>query len=112
MPIRRRGELGKIFSSGEVIVQQGDVGEEMYVVQAGKVEVVLESGGRHERVAVLGPRDFFGEMALLSEGQRTATVSAVSLDLENVLNHADEALYKAKHSGRNAVCCADISASA
>ncbi len=41
-----------------------------------------------------------------------ATVSAVSQDLENVLNHADEALYKAKHSGRNAVCCADISASA
>lgn len=41
-----------------------------------------------------------------------ATVSAVSMDLENVLNHADEALYKAKHSGRNAVCCADISATA
>ena len=41
-----------------------------------------------------------------------ATVSAVSQDLENVLNHADEALYKAKHSGRNAVCCADISETA
>jgi diguanylate cyclase (GGDEF)-like protein len=41
-----------------------------------------------------------------------ATVSALSQDLENVLNHADDALYKAKHSGRNAVCCADISASA
>ena len=40
-----------------------------------------------------------------------ATVSSLSQDLENVLNHADEALYKAKHSGRNAVCCADISAS-
>lgn len=39
-----------------------------------------------------------------------ATVSARSQDLENVLNHADDALYKAKHSGRNAVCCADISA--
>ncbi len=39
-----------------------------------------------------------------------ATVCARSQDLENVLNHADEALYKAKHSGRNAVCCADISA--
>ncbi|MEJ2087032.1 MAG: diguanylate cyclase [Gammaproteobacteria bacterium] len=38
-----------------------------------------------------------------------ATVSSLTQDLENVLNHADEALYKAKHSGRNAVCCADIS---
>jgi CRP-like cAMP-binding protein len=77
MPIRRRGELGKIFSNGEVIVQQGDVGEEMYVVQAGKVEVVLESGGQHERVAVLGPRDFFGEMALFDKEVRSATVRAL-----------------------------------
>jgi len=38
-----------------------------------------------------------------------ATVGARTQDLENVLNHADEALYKAKHSGRNAVCCADVS---
>ena len=77
MPIRRRGELGKIFSNGEVIVQQGDVGEEMYVVQAGKVEVVLESSGQHERVAVLGPRDFFGEMALFDKEVRSATVRAL-----------------------------------
>lgn len=41
-----------------------------------------------------------------------ATVSALTQDVENVLNHADDALYKAKHSGRNAVCCADISAAA
>ncbi|MGE0622287.1 MAG: diguanylate cyclase [Pseudomonadales bacterium] len=41
-----------------------------------------------------------------------ATVGARTHELENVLNHADEALYKAKHSGRNAVCCADISAGA
>lgn len=38
-----------------------------------------------------------------------ATVSSLTQDLDNILNHADEALYKAKHSGRNAVCCADIS---
>ncbi len=37
-----------------------------------------------------------------------ATVSVRSEDMENVLNHADEALYKAKHAGRNQVCCADI----
>lgn len=77
MPIRRRGELGKIFTSGEIIVQQGDVGEEMYVVQAGKVEVVLESGDERDRVAVLGPRDFFGEMALFDKEVRSATVRAL-----------------------------------
>lgn len=77
MPIRRRGELGKIFSNGQIIVQQGDIGEEMYVVQSGKVEVVLGSGDNEERVAVLGPKDFFGEMALFDKEVRSATIRAL-----------------------------------
>lgn len=77
MPFRRRGELGKVFEDGEVIVLQGEVGEEMYVVQAGKVEVVLESGDNRERVAVLGPKDFFGEMALFDKEVRSATIRAM-----------------------------------
>lgn len=77
MPVRRRGELGKVFEDGEVIVLQGEVGEEMYVVQAGKVEVVLESGDNRERVAVLGPKDFFGEMALFDKEVRSATIRAM-----------------------------------
>ncbi|HEY5644331.1 MAG TPA: diguanylate cyclase [Pseudomonadales bacterium] len=39
-----------------------------------------------------------------------ATVGARNGELDNVLNRADEALYKAKHSGRNAVCCAEFAA--
>jgi CRP/FNR family cyclic AMP-dependent transcriptional regulator len=77
MPIRRRGELGRVFANGEVIVQQGDVGSEMYVVQSGKVEVVLESEGNQERVSVLKARDFFGEMTLFDKGVRSATVRAL-----------------------------------
>jgi len=37
-----------------------------------------------------------------------ATVGTRSRDLDNVLNHADDALYKAKRAGRNAVCCAEV----
>lgn len=77
MPSRRRGELGKVFKDGEAVVRQGEVGTEMYVVQAGKVEVMLESGGKQERVSVLEARDFFGEMALFDKEVRSATVQAL-----------------------------------
>lgn len=77
MPSRRRGELGKVFANGEVIVRQGDVGEQMYVVQSGKVEVLVESGGNQERVSVLNSKDFFGEMALFDKETRSATVQAL-----------------------------------
>ena len=77
MPSRRRGDLGKVFGDGEVIVQQGDVGEQMFVVQSGKVEVVLESNGLQRRVSVLESRDFFGEMALFDKELRSATVRAL-----------------------------------
>jgi CRP-like cAMP-binding protein len=77
MPSRRRGELGKVYSDGEAIIRQGEVGGEMYVVQSGKVEVLLESGANQERVSVLESRDFFGEMALVDKETRSATVRAL-----------------------------------
>ncbi len=49
----------------------------MYIIRSGKVEVVLEQGDREMRVAVLGSGDFFGEMALLEEEVRAATVRAL-----------------------------------
>lgn len=67
--------LGRIHADGETIVRQGDVGEAMYVIQEGQVEVVVEEddGGEH-RVAVLGPGDFFGEMSIFERVVRAATV--------------------------------------
>jgi len=74
--------LGKLeersFSSGATIFSQGDQGDAFYLIQSGAVQVVLESaGGRSESIAVLGPQDWFGEMALLSEDPRSATIIAV-----------------------------------
>lgn len=77
MPIRRRGELGKVFTHGEVIIQQGDVGDRMYVVQTGNVEVVLESDGAERRLSTLKAGDFFGEMALFDKVVRSASVRAL-----------------------------------
>ena len=68
------GGLGKVYRPGEIIVRQGDVGDCMYVIQSGKVEVVKEKEGKEIRLAELGEGDFFGEMALFEKDVRSATV--------------------------------------
>jgi CRP-like cAMP-binding protein len=64
--------------AGTTIFSQGDKGDAFYLIQSGAVGVVLESAdGRSETIAVLGPQDCFGEMALLSSEPRSATIVAV-----------------------------------
>jgi len=74
--------LGKLeeksFPAGATVFSQGDQGDSFYFIQSGAVQVVLESaGGRKETIAVFGPQDWFGEMALLSGEPRAATVITV-----------------------------------
>lgn len=59
------------FEPGQAIVEKGEPGDAMFVVTAGTAEV--DVGGRFHK---LGPGDFFGEMALISETKRMATVKA------------------------------------
>jgi CRP/FNR family transcriptional regulator len=66
------------FKAGSMIVEEGRTGNGLYVVLSGRVEVVKGiPAGRPEVVAVLGPGEPFGEMALLGEWPRTASVRAV-----------------------------------
>src|SRR5438105_10825692 len=63
---------------GSVIVHQGDPGATMFIVETGRREVyVAESPGHRITIALMGPDDFFGEMALISEETRTASVRAL-----------------------------------
>jgi CRP/FNR family transcriptional regulator, cyclic AMP receptor protein len=57
---------------GKVLAREGDFGDEFFIIDAGTAAVTR--GG--ETLAELGPGDFFGEMALLEEDRRTATVTA------------------------------------
>jgi CRP-like cAMP-binding protein len=73
----RRGDLGTSYHDGEVIVREGEPGSCMYVIQAGRVEVVRGENGQGERLALLEEGQFFGEMALFDATERSATVRAV-----------------------------------
>jgi len=69
--------LGKVYRDGEEIVRQGEVGDCMFVIQEGQVEVLSELEGEAFRLGQLGPGDFFGEMAIVEKQARAATVRAV-----------------------------------
>jgi CRP/FNR family transcriptional regulator, cyclic AMP receptor protein len=73
-------ELGRIASladevdapRGKVIVRQGDPGRECFVITDGRARATIRGKGS----TVLGPGSFFGEMSLLDQGPRSATVTA------------------------------------
>jgi small-conductance mechanosensitive channel len=66
------------FTTGEVLVKQGDTGDSLFLIQSGCVEVSVSAGEGHRsmKVAELGAGSFFGEMSLLTGDPRSATVTA------------------------------------
>jgi CRP-like cAMP-binding protein len=65
------------YDSGHPIVTQGKGGEGFFVIVSGKAEAFRErSDGDKVTVNTFGPTDFFGELALLDDGLRTASVIA------------------------------------
>jgi MFS family permease len=60
--------------AGTEVIRQGDIGDRFYVVDAGEFEIVIDG----ERIRVQGEGEFFGEIALLQDMPRTATVRALT----------------------------------
>jgi CRP-like cAMP-binding protein len=69
----------KLVEAGEVVVREGDTAADMYIVIGGELEVVKRGrDGNEVRVALFGPGDWFGEMAIVDVQPRSATVRALA----------------------------------
>jgi CRP-like cAMP-binding protein len=66
-----------VIHDGEAIIDEGSDSEEMYVVVDGELVVTKHSGERDVELGRIAPGDVVGEIALLDEAPRTATVSAL-----------------------------------
>lgn len=67
----------RVFEAGSVIIQEGDVGHEAFMIISGNCRAYRQVGGGREVLANMGAGDVFGEMALLLQEPRAATVEAV-----------------------------------
>ena len=66
------------FRSGDTLFEEGEVGNSAFIIIDGEAEVVIATGAGPRVVARVGKNDFIGEIAILCDVPRTATVRAVS----------------------------------
>lgn len=70
-------DIGKVYSDGEVIFKEGDKGENMFVIQSGKVRITKQTDAGDMTIAILDAGELFGEMALFDKLPRSANATAV-----------------------------------
>jgi CRP/FNR family cyclic AMP-dependent transcriptional regulator len=86
-----------VFHHGHVIITEGERDGRMFIILSGKVEIIKNLGEQHEiRLRTLGPQSYFGEMALIDNLARSASVIAsaetelLSLDRGNLLQAIEQ----------------------
>ena len=74
---QKLAKLAQTCPAGTILFRDGDAGDVMYVLQRGKVRIFTEVRQQQKQLAILGPGDFFGEMALLNNKPRTASAEVI-----------------------------------
>ena len=95
------------FKRDAIIFKEGDVEDTMYFIKDGKVEISKKMDNDKQVIALLGPNDFFGEMALLSKNPRSATAIALK-DTTAIVFNRDKFLDLLKTKGEIALKIIDV----
>jgi CRP/FNR family cyclic AMP-dependent transcriptional regulator len=86
-------KYGRSYNPNDVVFREGDVGAEMYIIQSGKIMITKQlKSGEEKTLAVLGPGDSFGEMAIIDKDVRSANAIAIE---SSRLIALDEELFEA-----------------
>ena len=72
-----RSEL-RYYPPGLPVIRQGEEGRDLFILQSGQVSVTMEYGNAGAQVATLGPGEIFGEIGLIKDGVRSATVTTAA----------------------------------
>jgi CRP-like cAMP-binding protein len=73
------------YQQGEIVFEEGATGREMFIVHTGRVRISMKGSDREHLLAVLGPGEVFGEMALVDAAPRAATAKAEDNDTNLVV---------------------------
>ncbi|MHC5114455.1 MAG: cyclic nucleotide-binding domain-containing protein [Planctomycetota bacterium] len=90
------GALGQVYEDGTIIMRQGDVGDRMYVIQEGEVDIIADRDGAETFIRTAGQGELIGEMAIFERDVRSATVRAhgtvrlLTVDRRNFLRRVHE----------------------
>lgn len=79
-------KFGRDFPKGAVLFRAGELNKDMYVIHSGMVSITKKVKDAEKVLAVLGPGEFFGEMAILLDKPRSATAEVVEDSLLIVLD--------------------------
>ncbi len=83
--------LGRLYHDGEAIINEGEIGHCMYVIQSGKIRVFKVVNGKEIKINEMSEGECFGEMALFDHNERSATVRSIgtsrvlTVDKKNIL---------------------------
>jgi CRP/FNR family transcriptional regulator, cyclic AMP receptor protein len=69
--------FGKKFPANAILFHEGDLGEEMYIIQSGRVKISKKIRGVEKTLATLEKGEFFGEMAILNDKPRSASAETL-----------------------------------
>ena len=94
------------FTAGTALVRQGEPGDALYVIVAGRLDVLLDlESGEQRTLSSLGPGDCVGEMALLTKHARSATVVARTPAIALRIAESEFAEVLARHPALRAHVC-------